>query len=293
MPKIFVWALVLLATQLVARAAQACKSDTDCKGDRVCESGRCVSPKVGPTACHQDKDCAGNDVCEQNVCIGPNGVAPGAAPAAPMTVATTSAPVVAAPAQAPGPAAAAMPPPEATPYPGAPAAAAPVTAPATESPAATTTSTAPKGPATGPATPPLPSVFKSIGILKPDAEGMWGLSGHMDYRIDSWSSNDWAMTCGVAYEGMGYLGDADIKIFTNAAGMTLGIHPAQPKTLSFALRGGAILLVTQTEYAGQKNNDFSAAFLAGGDLNLGYLMFGVEAWMRNGSSWMMRGGFAW
>lgn len=26
-------------------AADGCTKDTDCKGDRVCESGRCVSPK--------------------------------------------------------------------------------------------------------------------------------------------------------------------------------------------------------------------------------------------------------
>jgi hypothetical protein len=44
-------ALVLLAFLLAPLAARAqCTKDTDCKGDRICEAGRCVSPAHSPAA---------------------------------------------------------------------------------------------------------------------------------------------------------------------------------------------------------------------------------------------------
>jgi hypothetical protein len=33
--------------------------------------------------------------------------------------------------------------------------------------------------------------------------------------------------------------------------------------------------------------------MAGGDIMLGYLMVGAQAWFRDGSLWMGRAGFAW
>jgi hypothetical protein len=290
MRRVFLLGLVMTMAQLAAaRRAYACKSDTECKGDRVCEAGRCVSPKVGPTRCNGDKDCAGNDVCEQKVCVSPNSVSPSAAPG---TIAMAPAPASAAP-PTPQPAAAAP----ATPSPE-PATVSPTPAtagPATVSPAATTTAAPAKGPgAPAAATPALPTTFKSIGVLVPEADDFFGVSAHVDYRVESWSSNEWAATVGFAYEGLFYTGDLDMTVFMNTAGVTLGVRPAVSKTISFALRGGAIVTATKTEITGvSSNNDFSAALLAGGDLMLGYLMIGAEGWIREGSTWLLRGGFAW
>ena len=61
----------------------------------------------------------------------------------------------------------------------------------------------------------LPTVFKSIGVLKPDIPDFFGINGHVDYRVESWSSNDWAMTAGLTYGGLGYIGDLDMSVFTH------------------------------------------------------------------------------
>jgi len=284
--------IVFMAQLAAARRAHACKSDTECKGDRVCEAGQCVSPKTGPKSCRGDKECAGNDVCEQSVCVSPTSVPPsGGATAVPGGAGAASAGAVA---PAPATAAAAMPSPESTPLAGTPVAAAPGNSPVAGSPAATATATTqvpPAGSASG--QPPLPTVFKNIGVLKPDAADFFGINGHVDYRVESWSSSEWAMTAGLTYGGLFYVGDLDMTVFTTAAGVTFGVRPAVPKTISFALRGGAIVTATKTEFADMSNTAFSAALLAGGEITLGYLMFGVEGWIRDGSSWMLRGGFAW
>jgi len=54
----------------VPTAASACDKDTDCKGDRICEQGKCVSP-VPTGRCGKDTDCPGNEICEENRCISP------------------------------------------------------------------------------------------------------------------------------------------------------------------------------------------------------------------------------
>jgi hypothetical protein len=71
-------ALVILGACRPANAqAAGCTKDTDCKGTRVCESGRCVDPPpaaeapapVGPPPCQKDTDCAGDLVCENSACV--------------------------------------------------------------------------------------------------------------------------------------------------------------------------------------------------------------------------------
>ena len=288
--------LTFMAQLAAVRLAHACKSDTECKGDRVCEAGQCISPKAtGPKSCRGDKECVGNDVCEQSICVSPTSVAPTSGAVA-VPVGAGSAPGSVATAPGPGGASpSAMPSPEPTTVPATPAAGVPTAGPVGGSPpVATATATPQQGPVgSASGTPALPTVFKSIGVLRPDTADFFGINGHADYRVDSWSSNEWAMTAGLTYGGLFYVGDLDMTVFTTVVGATFGIHPAVPKTLSFALRGGAIVTATKTEFAGMSNTAFSAALLAGGEITLGYLMFGAEGWIRDGSSWMLRGGFAW
>lgn len=65
--------------------APGCRNDTECKGDRICENGQCVSPDVpkqtGPP-CASDSDCPGNDICADGHCTAPPASAapPGGAP---------------------------------------------------------------------------------------------------------------------------------------------------------------------------------------------------------------------
>ena len=69
--------LVLAGTGRPAYA-QGCTKDTDCKGTRVCEGGRCVEPAPPPAPepaappppppCQKDTDCEGDLVCENGVC---------------------------------------------------------------------------------------------------------------------------------------------------------------------------------------------------------------------------------
>jgi len=47
------------------------------------------------------------------------------------------------------------------------------------------------------------------------------------------------------------------------------------------------------EYGNQKSDDFDLAFVASGDLMIGYLTVGAQGWIRDNSLWMLRAGFAW
>ena len=68
--RLFVLCAIALVALAVPRTASACDKDTDCKGDRVCEGGKCVSGAT-PGACEKDVDCPGAEVCEQNRCEPP------------------------------------------------------------------------------------------------------------------------------------------------------------------------------------------------------------------------------
>jgi hypothetical protein len=68
--------LAFVATSRPAYAQGGCSKDTDCKGTRVCEDGRCVEPpqpgaEPAPAliACQKDTDCDGDLVCENRVCV--------------------------------------------------------------------------------------------------------------------------------------------------------------------------------------------------------------------------------
>jgi hypothetical protein len=100
--------VVGLAVSGQARAD--CTKDTECKGDRVCQKGRCVDAPAGPAGrCSVDTDCPGNQVCTDGKC---------AASAAPPPAAPP--PALAPPplAVAPPPAAVALPPAAVAPPPG-------------------------------------------------------------------------------------------------------------------------------------------------------------------------------
>jgi hypothetical protein len=74
-------ATVVLASLSMSKPAYAqggCSKDTDCKGTRVCEDGRCVEPPSAaaepppapvPAPCQKDTDCGGDLVCENSVCV--------------------------------------------------------------------------------------------------------------------------------------------------------------------------------------------------------------------------------
>jgi hypothetical protein len=53
--------------------AAGCKKDTDCKGDRICENGTCVTPgapsQPAESGCSTDQDCRADQYCETGVCI--------------------------------------------------------------------------------------------------------------------------------------------------------------------------------------------------------------------------------
>ena len=75
--RIVTTAVLAAAAWLAARPAFAqCSADIDCKGDRVCDAGACVSPAVlsqrdlSP-ACSRDTDCKGDRVCEAGSCVAP------------------------------------------------------------------------------------------------------------------------------------------------------------------------------------------------------------------------------
>lgn len=50
-------ALLVAALGVAARPASAgCDADRDCKGDRICDDGRCVSPSAGRGGSEEDAD---------------------------------------------------------------------------------------------------------------------------------------------------------------------------------------------------------------------------------------------
>jgi hypothetical protein len=80
-----------LCLGLVATDARAgCDKDTDCKGDRVCEDGKCVvagsttggtaAPPVSSQACEKDYQCPSGLVCDNGRCSG--GLIPSSPPTA-------------------------------------------------------------------------------------------------------------------------------------------------------------------------------------------------------------------
>jgi hypothetical protein len=70
------------APEAAPPAGPGCTNDMDCKGDRICENGQCVSPP-SPTGappadagasqvkCDRDTDCPGEDICQNKVCRPP------------------------------------------------------------------------------------------------------------------------------------------------------------------------------------------------------------------------------
>ena len=124
--------LVLLAGGSVATArhrgpvliaASQCTADTDCKGDRVCNNGKCVEPqpatppapkatvpKPGPAAvpiakeqlmvCSDDADCGAGLVCRRGDCLAAPPPAAKAHPAVPASTPSAQAPAAPAPAVA-------------------------------------------------------------------------------------------------------------------------------------------------------------------------------------------------
>lgn len=71
----FMTSIVLVVLAAPARAQ--CQSDDECKGDRQCDTGRCVTPRPAASTCTSDIECDGDLICEAGLCT-----APAAAPAA-------------------------------------------------------------------------------------------------------------------------------------------------------------------------------------------------------------------
>jgi hypothetical protein len=46
-----------------------CISDTDCKGNRICVDGECVSADAVSSECSKDTDCPGDKVCVDGECV--------------------------------------------------------------------------------------------------------------------------------------------------------------------------------------------------------------------------------
>jgi hypothetical protein len=231
-------------------------------------------------------------------------VAPTPAPAQPPGTAiafAAASPVVAnpqpsAPVAAPTPVTAPyeMPAPQATPVaPGLPPAAptAPPAAPA--APAAAPGQPAATAQSGSPVVLPGPTSFKSATLLVPDIDNFYGLSVTFEEFIKSMRGPAMAPTWGAVYDTLVYTGGGDVKAYMQALGMTLGIRPSVPTTVSFALRAGAIVTLNHVEIGSQSSNDFDVAFVASGDLMLGYLTIGAQGWIRDNSIWMLRAGFAW
>jgi len=83
--------LVGLVASRVARAD--CTKDSECKGDRICEKGRCVdAPVARPAGCRVDIDCRGEDICVERQCESPTPGAHAPAAAPPPRAAVVPAP---------------------------------------------------------------------------------------------------------------------------------------------------------------------------------------------------------
>jgi len=63
-------------------AVAQCQSDNDCKGERICESGACVTPAA--VQCMTDNDCAADGICEGGVCFAPAAALAPVPPQAPV-----------------------------------------------------------------------------------------------------------------------------------------------------------------------------------------------------------------
>ena len=52
-------------------ASAGCVSDQECKGDRVCEQGQCVDPRLSGVgaSCSKDRDCPGDLLCKSKQCV--------------------------------------------------------------------------------------------------------------------------------------------------------------------------------------------------------------------------------
>ena len=63
--------LATMSSLFVAAPAQAaCRSDSECKGDRVCINGACTAPPAPTTSgCSTDNDCKGDRTCRAGVCL--------------------------------------------------------------------------------------------------------------------------------------------------------------------------------------------------------------------------------
>jgi hypothetical protein len=84
--------LIIAAASALALDARAqCTSSADCKGGRICQDGRCMSPV---STCSKDTDCPGSLVCQAGACVETSLSAP---PAPRLATATTLAPVQPAP----------------------------------------------------------------------------------------------------------------------------------------------------------------------------------------------------
>jgi hypothetical protein len=66
-----------------------------------------------------------------------------------------------------------------------------------------------------------------------------------------------------------------------------------PMFMSFAMRVGAMATLNHVEVASHSANHFDVAFVASGDLMIGYVTIGAQGWIRDGSIWMLRAGFSW
>jgi hypothetical protein len=62
------WVVLGIVLGMGSHADAGCTSDKQCKGDRICEQGRCVDPHLSGVggSCSKDKDCPGNLVCDKN-----------------------------------------------------------------------------------------------------------------------------------------------------------------------------------------------------------------------------------
>jgi len=66
---LFLCGLTLAFLSWPSTVKAGCEKDTDCKGDRICVEGTCVSP--GAQGCQKDTDCPGDEVCADGACKQP------------------------------------------------------------------------------------------------------------------------------------------------------------------------------------------------------------------------------
>ncbi|MCA9671638.1 MAG: hypothetical protein KC503_38835 [Myxococcales bacterium] len=74
---LFAFTIITLSAMTTSRAHAACSANSDCKGSRVCQAGRCVDAG----GCSKDSDCPGDQICSASRCSLPGAVAASALPA--------------------------------------------------------------------------------------------------------------------------------------------------------------------------------------------------------------------